>query len=756
MKRKQILNKIFGITMLALIGNSIIPKFIYGDEIKEAVVNDTKNYIISQQVEDKKIENTVDTDSKNNIQENIQSENSNEYNIEDEETSKSVTNSEEINSSNEIVMTSIEAIGENAASKVMAENSNLKIAVLSDTHYFSPSMISDCPDFEKDKNSDRKLLEESSSILDSALQSIKEDKPDVLIVSGDLTKDGEKKCHEEFASKLENLKKELNGEGIDIKIYVINGNHDINNSDAKDFSSGKAIDAERTSPEDFKNIYKVSYDEADDVFTPSNGVQGGLSYCATPKEGFTVIAIDSGKYSSDATDSGLDEHETSGSISEELQDWVVSKIKEAKAKGNTVIAVEHHGLVPHFETEPVILGEYLVKDYEKISKKFADAGLKYVFTGHMHSNDISKLSNNEDNTLYDIETGSIITYPCPTRNINLLREFDNNNLKETMNIKTKNIKSIDYVDPSTNSLINDLTSYSKKNCMKSVVISTAAQDYADKFLNKIESDGGIKNYLDNALKEDTGDYVIKKISESIPDNEKDAVDIKGIFKMYFDKTNNKIVFKGKGLLQAETLYITEESIKKEIVEKLLSQVDSKILTDTDYVNSVIENAVNDILAMNVYTDENGKDYKNIYDLVNYVYLANLAGDETCTPWVKEVAENFKKKTLVNSLKDILVDTCTAIVNDNKYKLDFDGDKIITRGSGILSGTFKKAAVKAMGNNLGQAIETFNIDVKEKINDIFDKALTEEVKGKIGQLAYDVIISMTNDTSYVEDNNTCIK
>lgn len=497
MKRKQILNKIFGITMLALIGNSIIPKFIYGDEIKEAVVNDTKNYIISQQVEDKKIENTVDTDSKNNIQ----SENSNEYNIEDkdEEASKSVTNSEEINSSNEIVMTSIEAIGENAASKVMAENSNLKIAVLSDTHYFSPSMISHCPDFEKDKNSDRKLLEESSSILDSTLQSIKEDKPDVLIVSGDLTKDGEKKCHEEFAAKLENLKKELNGEGVDIKIYVINGNHDINNSDAKDFSSGKAVDAERTSPEDFKNIYKVSYDEADDVFTPSNGVQGGLSYSATPKEGFTVIAIDSGKYSSDATDSGLDEHETSGSISEELQDWVVSKIK-----------------------------------------------------------------------------------------------------------------------------------------------------------------------------------------------------------------------------------------------------------------SVIENAVNDILAMNVYKDENGKDDKNVYDLVNYVYLANLAGDETCTPWVKEVAENFKKKTLVNSLKDILVDTCTAIVNDNRYKLDFDGDKIITRGSGILSGTFKKAAVKAMGNNLGQAIETFNIDVKEKINDIFDKALTEDVKGGIGQLAYDVIISMTNDTSYVEDNNTCIK
>ena len=82
---------------------------------------------------------------------------------------------------------------------------NLKISVLSDAHYFSKSMIKDCIDFTIDKYSDRKLLEESSDIFDSSLEMIEKDKPDVLLISGDLTKDGEEKCEREVAAKLKNL-----------------------------------------------------------------------------------------------------------------------------------------------------------------------------------------------------------------------------------------------------------------------------------------------------------------------------------------------------------------------------------------------------------------------------------------------------------------------------------------------------------------------------------------------------------------------
>ena len=71
------------------------------------------------------------------------------------------------------------------------QDMNLRIAVMSDLHYLSPDMIADTEDFEHAFNSDRKLLKESSSVLHEMLERVRADKPDILLVSGDLTKDGE-------------------------------------------------------------------------------------------------------------------------------------------------------------------------------------------------------------------------------------------------------------------------------------------------------------------------------------------------------------------------------------------------------------------------------------------------------------------------------------------------------------------------------------------------------------------------------------
>ncbi len=75
------------------------------------------------------------------------------------------------------------------------QDMNLRIAVMSDLHYFSPDMIANTADFEHALNSDRKLLKESSAILHEKFEQVRADKPDILLVSGDLTKDGEQECH---------------------------------------------------------------------------------------------------------------------------------------------------------------------------------------------------------------------------------------------------------------------------------------------------------------------------------------------------------------------------------------------------------------------------------------------------------------------------------------------------------------------------------------------------------------------------------
>lgn len=368
------------------------------------------------------------------------------------------------------------------------QDMNLRIAVMSDLHYLSPDMIADTEDFEHAFNSDRKLLKESSSVLHEMLERVRADKPDILLVSGDLTKDGEQECHAALAKQLQQLQQDVPG----LKIYVINGNHDIRNYNAKNFNTadGKAVPATRTEPEDFKQIYDFVYSDPTVIatFTPAEGNKaGGLSYVARPVEGLTVIAMDTCRYSSDNTSNGDDEHETSGAISADLEKWVIEQTAAAKARGDLVIGLEHHGLVPHFDVQPTILPMYLVNGYERIAQEYADAGMSVVFTGHMHAVDIAAMTTAAGNTFYDIETGSALTYPCPVRFVDLRRSTVGGETNTYMSVSTKtHIGPIHYTDPATGvaHVIDDLTEYAREFGFTTDMLKTVAGDFVKSFFGK--------------------------------------------------------------------------------------------------------------------------------------------------------------------------------------------------------------------------------------------------------------------------------
>lgn len=368
------------------------------------------------------------------------------------------------------------------------QDMNLRIAVMSDLHYLSPDMIADTEDFEHAFNSDRKLLKESSSVLHEMLERVRADKPDILLVSGDLTKDGEQECHAALAKQLQQLQQDVPG----LKIYVINGNHDIRNYNAKNFNTadGKAVPATRTEPEDFKQIYDFVYSDPTVIatFTPAEGNKaGGLSYVARPVEGLTIIAMDTCRYSSDNTSNGDDEHETSGAISADLEKWVIEQTAAAKARGDLVIGLEHHGLVPHFDVQPTILPMYLVNGYERIAQEYADAGMSVVFTGHMHAVDIAAMTTAAGNTFYDIETGSALTYPCPVRFVDLRRSTVGGETNTYMSVSTKtHIGPIHYTDPATGVayVIDDLTEYAREFGFTTDMLKTVAGDFIKSFFGK--------------------------------------------------------------------------------------------------------------------------------------------------------------------------------------------------------------------------------------------------------------------------------
>lgn len=358
----------------------------------------------------------------------------------------------------------------------------IKIVHLSDVHYFSQKLYTDCGDFTIAENSDRKMFRESGAIVDKALAEIVAYQPDLVILSGDLTKDGELVCHQGMHEKLAAAKKQLANAGKQAMFCVINGNHDINNDDnGRDFSSGKAEHTDLVDPLAFKELYAdCGYDDAIAKFDEGGSQGGSLSYVVRPAKGVTLIVVDSGKYSADQNGLGRDEHVTSGVVGEKLLAWVESQAKQARAAGDIVFVTQHHGVIPHFSMEPELMGEYLVDNYEDCQRRYADAGVSAVFTGHMHANDIASITTEAGNTLYDIETCATVTYPSDIRfaTLSWKREEGTANVEATLAIENHPLGSVDYVDFDTKATtkIADITAYGEERLLTVDVVKTMIAD----------------------------------------------------------------------------------------------------------------------------------------------------------------------------------------------------------------------------------------------------------------------------------------
>lgn len=283
---------------------------------------------------------------------------------------------------------------------------SFNFAVASDVHFFDPSLIiKDGEAFKKAAQQDRKLLREGAQILDNLIDQVIEKKPQFFMIAGDLTKDGEKISHMNLAKKLRRLK------DAGIPTFVIPGNHDINNPHAVAYDGNKTSKTEYIGPNEFAEIY------GDFGYNLSTYLERGpeLCYLAEPVEGVWLIGIDACIYKNNIAE---DYPRTGGELDKKRMDWIKAKIKEGKSQGKQVIAMMHQGLIKHFDLQTFIASFYLVKDYENVSKELANAGLEFIFTGHLHCQNIA-LEKYGDNSIYEIQTGSAVTYPCPYRTIEI-------------------------------------------------------------------------------------------------------------------------------------------------------------------------------------------------------------------------------------------------------------------------------------------------------------------------------------------------
>lgn len=267
---------------------------------------------------------------------------------------------------------------------IQTVSAQTRIAVISDIHVTSKTTKAD----------DRKMLDKSRVIFDKLVGQFKTQKPDLLLVTGDLTEDGDMQSHQYVKTGLDQLR------AVGVKVFVIPGNHDIG-----------AVDEDG-----FRAIY------ADDGYGAASVTDStSLSYACEPMAGLTLIGIDS----------------HSGYLSGTTLNWVCQQAEAARSRGHQVIAMMHHPLFPHFNNADLYINTATIGNYENVRNKLADAGIRVILTGHFHTSDIAKDWNDDlTREIYDINTGSAISYPCDYRMLAL-----NRNLSE-LTVSTKHIDTL--------------------------------------------------------------------------------------------------------------------------------------------------------------------------------------------------------------------------------------------------------------------------------------------------------------------------
>ena len=268
--------------------------------------------------------------------------------------------------------------------------------LVTDTHYFENKLGAEGKAFKKNMATEQYFVRESSAIVKSTFARISEDKEtDIVIIPGDLTKNGEKESHKSFIQELYRLKE--NGK----KIFVITAGHDYNDS-AYVLKGDGRVPVEGTDFDDLCEMYRdFGYGDAIAIDEPTH------SYMAQITERIRMLAI--------CCDS---KGQPKGAMDERHMAWAKEQIDKAKEDNCSVFAICHYPIIPSVPAFDLV-GDAKIKEWRKVASFLADNGVELILTGHMHIQSINEFYSEKGNRLIDICTSCLVGSPAKYRKITI-------------------------------------------------------------------------------------------------------------------------------------------------------------------------------------------------------------------------------------------------------------------------------------------------------------------------------------------------
>lgn len=263
-----------------------------------------------------------------------------------------------------------------------AQDAPLHIITATDLHYLASSLTDNGPFFtQMIERGDGKVMACIEELTDAFLSQVIASAPDALILSGDLTFNGERESHEALAEKLTRV------EAAGIPVLVIPGNHDLNSRSAARFEGDGYTRVESISEPEFAALYGAfGFDEALARDSAS------LSYVVRLSDSLRVLMVDTNT------------EDAPNCVTEETLAWIARQLKDAQQAGCRVLAVSHQNLLDH---SSLLSAGFTIDNADALRALYASSPVIANLSGHLHIQHTGK----SDEGIWDIATSSLAVSP---------------------------------------------------------------------------------------------------------------------------------------------------------------------------------------------------------------------------------------------------------------------------------------------------------------------------------------------------------
>lgn len=237
------------------------------------------------------------------------------------------------------------------------ETGSWRVVVASDLHYLAPSLTDHGALFRRVMEAgDGKVTELCDEITDAFLEEVKAEEPDALILTGDISFNGEQESHLALAEKLAAL------EEAGVPVLVLPGNHDLYRS-CYSFLGDEVEQVESVSAEEFAAIYGAfGLDEA------LSRDDDSLSYLARINDTTRVLMLDA------------DTPHDFCSLSDKTLSWIERRLSEAAVEGKRMLVACHQNLYKH----SMFGAGYVLGCSDELHALLEKYGAELMLSGHMH------------------------------------------------------------------------------------------------------------------------------------------------------------------------------------------------------------------------------------------------------------------------------------------------------------------------------------------------------------------------------------